>query len=88
MMELKPNKRYRVTLGTGYLDISVSPDPDYPGLDVVFVSNNKNDSEESVSIPRVLFEQPIYENKYEPVRALVWDDPQSEDYTKEITFET
>ena len=35
------------------------------------------------SIPRVLFEKPTDDN----LRALIWDDADNEDYTKEIVFD-
>lgn len=38
---------------------------------------------ETLSRPRVLFEKPVDDK----LRALIWDDADNEDYTKEIVFE-
>jgi len=65
----------------GYFDISVSEDENYPGVDVEFVHNN--DKGEHASRPRVLFELP----KGEDLRVLIWEEKDSEDYTKEIIFD-
>ncbi len=64
----------------GYIVATVSPDPEYPGIDVEFVACN--DKGETASRPRVLFEKPNKEN----LRVLVWGNANSEDYTDEIEF--
>ncbi len=68
----------RVTCG--YLKATVCPDPDYPGIDVEYIADN--DKGEELSRPRVLIEYPIDGD----LRALIWNDPTDEDYTKEIVF--
>lgn len=64
----------------GYFDLSVSPEPDYPGIDIEFISNE--DKGDMASRPRVLFE--LEKNKN--LRAVIWDNPCSEDYTRKIEF--
>ena len=52
---------------------------EYPGVDVEFTPNNYL---ERTSCPRILFE-------YHPekgLRALIWNNPNSEDYSDEIRF--
>lgn len=71
----------KVSVKGGYIRANASEDPDYPGIDVEFVSDN--DVGETLSRPRVLFEKPVDDN----LRALIWDDADNEDYTKEIVFE-
>ena len=65
----------------GYIVASVYSDPDYPGIDIEYVADNDNGQMQSR--PRVLFEYP--NDGY--LRALIWKDPGSEDYTDEIEFE-
>lgn len=74
----EPNREIRVKVKGGYLVATPSYDPDYTGIDVEF----QPDNEEIYTFPRVLMECP----KDGELRALIWDDPQSEDYTKEIKF--
>ena len=70
----------KVKVKGGYIKAIVSSDPNYPGIDVEFVPNNYNS--ETLSIPRGLFEKPADGE----LRALIWDDADNEDYTKEIVF--
>lgn len=70
--------------GRGNLVATKSSDADYPGIDVEFVSSTDNG--ENLSRPRVLIEWPSYPHC--GLRVLVWDDPNSEDFTHEITFPT
>lgn len=65
----------------GYIVASVFSDPNYPGIDVEYVADNDNGQMQSR--PRVLFECP----NGGCLRALIWKDPNSEDYTDEIEFE-
>lgn len=71
----------KVRVEGGYIRANASSDPDYPGIDVEFVSDN--DVGETLSRPRVLIEKPVDDN----LRALIWDDADNEDYTKEIVFD-
>ena len=71
----------KVKVKGGYIKATVSSDPNYPGINVEFVPNNYNG--ETLSTPRVLFEKPA---DYK-LRALIWDDADNEDYTKEIVFD-
>lgn len=70
----------RIKVKNGYLRATPSPDPNYPGIDIEYISDN--DTGQHMSRPRVLVEYP--EN--DTLRALIWNDPQSEDYTKEISL--
>lgn len=63
----------------GTMVATTSPDPQYPGIDVEFISDNDNDMFQSR--PRVLIEQP---DKDLGLRILVWNDRNQEDYTEEI----
>ena len=88
MITLESNKIYKLPIKNGYLDIRVSVDPDYPGLDIEYIDNNESKmdfSEDYFTRPRVLIECPKDSNQ---LRTLVWDNPRSEDYNSEITFET
>ncbi len=64
----------------GYLAATICPDPDYPGIDVEYVADNEDDKD--LSRPRVLVEYPIDGS----LRALIWNNPNDEDYTKEIVL--
>lgn len=74
-------KQLVVPVKGGNLVATSSPDPNYPGIDVEFLS--KYDIGNTASRPRVLIEQPSDSLE---VRALIWDNPDSEDYTNEITL--
>ena len=65
----------------GFLWATDSGDINYPGIDIEFVSNIENGN--ALSRPRVLFEYPT-DGK---LRVLIWNDKNSEDYTKEIVFD-
>lgn len=75
----------RVNVKGGYLRAITSPDPLYPGIWVEFIRDNEPVDE--LSRPTILFEQPA-EGNYQPgeARLLIWDDPEDEDYTREIEF--
>ena len=72
---------WEIKLPNGTLRITESTDPNYPGVDIEFITPENTDGD-VVSRPRVLVEQPIGEN----LRVLVWNDSKSEDYTDEIEF--
>lgn len=80
--ELFDTQKIIVKIQGGHLVATESQDPDYPGIDVEFVPDSDNG--EYASRPRVLFEKPVEDGE---LRALVWDDKNSEDYTNEIIFE-
>ena len=73
----------RVYVKGGYLRANRSEDPDYPGIDIEFVPDNYDGT---FTIPRILVEQPTERNDIQ-CRALVWEDKNNEDYTKEIEWE-
>jgi len=80
--ELFGTQKIVVRIQGGHLVATEATDPDYPGIDVEFVPDSDNG--EYASRPRVLFEKPVEDGE---LRALVWDDKNSEDYTNEIIFE-
>ena len=64
-----------------YLKVEQCSDPDYPGVDIEFCSKVIDSTDAAVTYPRVCIEQ----NKVSgQIRVLIWDDPLSEDYTREI----
>lgn len=67
-----------VRLPNGVLRATPSTDPAYPGIDVEFIADNENTND--LSRPRVLIEQ----SEDTPLRALIWNNPRSEDYSEEI----
>lgn len=68
-----------VRLKGGTLKAVPSPDSNYPGILVKFEPDNEN--AETLSQPSILIEE-----HEDSIRALVWGDASSEDYTKEIKF--
>ena len=86
-IELDPTKTYPMKIKNGYLDIRCSQDPEYPGLDIEYISNIENGAprEELYVRPRVLIECPKEDNN---LRCLIWGDTGHEDYTDCIDFET
>ena len=74
-------KNLVVKVNGGFLVATKSTDPDYPGIDVEFVSDF--DEGENASRPRILFEKPVDGE----LRALIWNNKDSEDYAEEISFE-
>lgn len=73
----------RVKVEGGYIVATASCDPDYPGIDVEFEPDECGDNGEKLSNPRILLEKPAGEK----IRAILWTDSQTEDYTHEIYFE-
>ena len=41
-IELDPTKMYAIPIRNGFLDIRVSQDPDYPGLDIEYISDKES----------------------------------------------
>lgn len=66
----------------GYFDVMISQDEEYPGIDIEFIPNA--DREHAISRPRILFELPKGSNE---LRALIWNNATSEDYSEEIIFD-
>ncbi len=88
MIEMDKTATYRLPIKNGYLDIRVSQDTEYPGLDIEYIDDNEeaeNNEERYHTRPRVLIECPADTNK---LRALIWSNPGSEDYEESVTFET
>lgn len=73
----------RVKVEGGYIVATASCDPEYPGIDVEFEPNERGKDGEKLSNPRILLEKPAGEK----IRAILWTDSQTEDYTHEIHFE-
>lgn len=73
----------RVKVEGGYIVATASCDPDFPGIDVEFEPDERDAASEKLSNPRILLEKPAGEE----IRAILWTDSQTEDYTHEIYFE-
>jgi len=43
-IELKPEKIYKLPIKNGYLDIRVSLDPDFPSIDIEYISRKEKDT--------------------------------------------
>lgn len=73
-------------LKNGYLDIRVSQNPDYPGLNVTYISDNPYPG--ARSHPRVTIETPydVDTGGYNLLRALIWANSKSKKYNYEISL--
>lgn len=71
----------KISMEGGYLIIDESQDPNYPGVDIEFVSDNEK--ELLYTRPRIVIEKP----KGEKLHCLIWNDKSSEDYSDKIVFE-
>lgn len=85
---LEAGKAYYIKTKTGELEVFVSPESEnYPGVDIEFIPNK---AEDAVTYPRVVFEEAVQSDEGTRVgcelRALIWNDPQQEDYTDKIVF--
>lgn len=78
-MSIECKTCFELKIEGGYFRVDKSQDPEYPGIDVEFVPDKHN----GLSMPRILFEKP----RDGKLRALIWNDPEQEDYTEEIEFE-
>ena len=58
-------------------------DSDYPGIDICFIPDEKGNYNEPISLPRVLIEKPVDNEK---LRAIVWNNENQEDPTYKIEF--
>lgn len=83
-IELEKEKIYGIRMSRGILRINVSKDNFFPGLDIEFISDEENQNK--MSRPRILIEAPIneYNGDQEDLRALIWNNQDSEDYSEEI----
>lgn len=82
--KLEKEKIYSLPIKNGHLDIRVCSDPDYPGLDVEYISDKEYEippEERDKTRPRVLIE--VNEGV---LRALIWSDTTNEDYSESIEF--
>lgn len=73
-------KEIKVKTKGGYLCATDSGDINYPGIDIEYVADQED--ENIKSRPRIVFEYP-QEGR---LRVLIWEDKDSEDYTREIIF--
>lgn len=76
-----PENFIHVRLPKGRIIAEPEQDPDYPGVDIEYVSDNEN--AEPRTRPRVLME---YNKETNEFRVLIWANPKSEDYSDEIIF--
>lgn len=73
-----------VNVPGGVLRATKSSDPEYPGIDIEFIATAEDRSYgKFLSRPRVLMEYEIEDNE---LRAAVWADEKSEDYSDDIEF--
>ena len=73
-----------VNVPGGVLRATKSLDPEYPGIDIEFIATAEDRScGKFLSRPRVLMEYKIEDNE---LRAAVWADEKSEDYSDDIEF--
>lgn len=73
-----------VNIPGGVLRATKSSDPEYPGIDIEFIATAEDRScGKFLSRPRVLMEYKIEDNE---LRAAVWADEKSEDYSDDIEF--
>lgn len=80
---LQADRIYTVPTKDGDLCITMTTDPDYPGLDIEYISaKEENIPEDTVfTRPRILIE-----NNENILRALIWGNHTSEDYSIGINF--
>ena len=71
----------QIRLPNGYLVATISTDPNYPGIDIEYIDDNENEAD--LSRPRVLVEAPV-EGYGDIIRALIWNNPNNEDYEEDI----
>lgn len=75
-------------LKEGRLEAFVSVDPDYPGIDIEYISDKEDELEKltgrSFTRPRVLIEAPISAETqaHDKLQVVVWNNPESEDYSE------
>ncbi len=84
VVTLETGVTYVLPIKNGQLRLDVCPEEDYPGIDVEYVSDSEDKNRTKASLPRVVIECPKDTNE---LRALVWNNPDEEDYTDEIVFE-
>lgn len=80
---IQPERICHMPVRNGTLDITMNNDPDYPGLDIEYVSEKEELLPKDVPYtrPRVLIE-----NHNDKLRALIWGQHDSEDYSVGIEF--
>ena len=90
--EIEDSDSDKETVKPQYLDVKVPGgilraraciDPDYPGMDIEFIPDEKGGNVNAVSLSRVLIEKPVENGK---LRAIVWGDELKEDPTLKIEF--
>ena len=90
--EIEDSDSDEETVKPQYLDVKVPGgilraraciDPDYPGMDIEFIPDEKGGNVNAVSLPRVLIEKPVENGK---LRAIVWSDELKEDPTLKVEF--
>lgn len=79
--ESTEDQSIKVSVKDGMLKATIATDSYNPGIDIEYISDNDNGTD--LSRPRVLVENPECGNA---LRCLIWDNPQNEDFTKEISL--
>ena len=88
---LAKGNTYIVKLPKGHFEILInSSDMTYPGIDIEYIPDDKD---QEGTNPRVVIEMPIYTDKLDEndtleteIKALLWNDPKTEDSTENITL--
>lgn len=73
---------FEVRLPSSVIDGNISCDPEYPGIDLEYVPPFENE-ENPTTRPRVVMEMP---SSTRELSAMIWSDPNSEDYSRKIVF--
>ena len=76
---------YRLPIKNGYLDVTVSADENYPGLDIEYIDAAEEKETEPKTRPRMVVDCPRDTNT---LRAFVWGRPDMEDFSMSVDFET
>lgn len=74
---------FEIRLPVGFIDGNTSDDPEYPGIDLEYVPSFETE-ENPTTRPRVMMEMPMETRE---LSAMIWSNPNSEDYSEKITFE-
>lgn len=67
--------------GVGTFYLTASQDEQYPGVDIELIPEKNSKFDTGGTNPRILFEVPRPDGQLEDLRALLWTDRNSEDYS-------
>ena len=75
------HEEIHVCVEGGTIKASISPDVDYPGIDVEYIPDGSESG--SYNNPRILMEKPFDQDQ---ISGYVWNNPDSEDYSIKVSF--